>query len=376
MILKNARIVLEDEIIKGDIQLKNGKIFKISSSIAGEDEIDCSEKFLVPGFIDIHIHGIEGHDAMDGTDEDIIKISKSVLKYGVTSYLPTLLTESVDRILNAFSTVENVKKMNLEDAANIIGVHMEGPFFSDEYKGAQNPDYLQYGSLETLDKLIGNHWDILKILTFAPERVDEEVIQKLKDKNVIASIGHTGADNTLIEKSNLLGASHVVHLYNGMKGLHHREPGTAGAVLSNDKIHAELILDGIHVHPKMAEIAYKCKGNKLILITDSMRAAGLQDGKYDLGGQDVFVQGSEARLANGSLAGSTLTMNNAFRNALKYLSPNIIDIVKLTSTNAANELNLNTKGKIEVGRDADLVVLCKEYSIEKVIKNGKIVISK
>ena len=376
MILRNAHIVLEDEIIKGDIQLKNGKIFKIASSITGDNEIDCSEKFLVPGFIDIHIHGIEGHDAMDGTDEDIIKISKSVLKYGVTSYLPTLLTESVDRILNAFSTVENVKKMNLEDGANIIGIHMEGPFFSDEYKGAQNPDFLQYGSIENLDKLIGNHWDILKILTFAPERVDEEVIQKLKDKNVIAAMGHTGADNALVEKSNLLGASHVVHLYNGMKGLHHREPGTAGAVLSNDKIYAELILDGIHVHPKMAEIAYKCKGDKLILITDSMKAAGLQDGKYDLGGQDVFVQGSEARLANGSLAGSTLTMNNAFKNALKYLSSNIIDVVKLTSTNAANELNLSSKGKIEVGRDADLVVLSKEYNIEKVIKGGKLIISK
>ena len=376
MILKNAHIVLEDEIIKGDVQLKNGKIFKIASDIAGEEIIDCNEKFLVPGFIDVHIHGIGGHDAMDGTDEDIIAISKNVLKHGVTSYLPTLLTESVDRILNAFATVENVKKMELEDGANIIGVHMEGPFFADEYKGAQNPDFLQYGTLESLNKLIGNHWDILKILTFAPERVDEEVIQALKEKNVIAAIGHTGADNALIEKANLLGASHAVHLYNGMKGLHHREPGTAGAILSNDKIYAELILDGVHVHPKMAEIAYKCKRNKLILITDAMKAASLQDGKYDLGGQDVFVQNGEARLANGSLAGSTLTMDIAFKNALKYLSSNITDIVKLTSTNAANELNLNTKGKIEVGRDADLVILDKEYNVEKVIKNGKLVFKK
>ena len=143
MILKNAHIVLEDEIIKGDVQLKNGKIFKIASDITGEEIIDCNEKFLVPGFIDVHIHGIGGHDAMDGTDEDIIAISKNVLKHGVTSYLPTLLTESVDRILNAFATVENVKKMELEDGANIIGVHMEGPFFADEYKGAQNPDFLQ-----------------------------------------------------------------------------------------------------------------------------------------------------------------------------------------------------------------------------------------
>lgn len=373
MILKNANIVLEDEIIKSNIQIKNGKIFKISSDIESDNSIDCEGKFLIPGFIDVHIHGIGGYDAMDGTTEAITAISQNVLKKGVTSYLPTLLTESTEKIHKGFEAVKKTKSMKPEKAADIIGVHMEGPFFSEEFKGAQNPKYLQYGSVDSLEKLIGNHWDILKILTCAPERIDTDIIYKLRKNHVIASIGHTSADNDLVEKASLLGMNHCVHLYNGMKGLHHREPGTAGAILYNDRIYAELILDGIHVHPKMAKIAYKCKGNKLMLITDAMRAAGLEDGKYDLGGQDVFVKNGEARLESGALAGSTLTMDTAFKNALKFLDSDIIKVVKLTSTNAAEQLKLHSKGKIEVGRDADLLVLDKEYNIEKIIKDGNII---
>lgn len=373
MILKNANIVLEDEIIKSNIQIKNSKIFKISSDIESDDSIDCEGHFIIPGFIDVHIHGIGGYDAMDGTAEAITAISQNVLKKGVTSYLPTLLTESVEKIHKGFEAVKKAKNAKLENAADIIGVHMEGPFFSEEYKGAQNPKYLQYGSLDSLEKLVGNYWDILKILTSAPEKIDPEIIYKLRENQVIASIGHTSADNDLIEKASLLGMNHCVHLYNGMRGLHHREPGTAGAILYNDRIYAELILDGIHVHPKMAKIAYKCKGNKLMLITDSMRAAGLEDGKYDLGGQDVFVKNGEARLESGALAGSTLTMDTAFKNALKFLDSNIIEVVKLTSTNAAEQLKLYSKGKVEVGRDADLLVLDKEYNIKKIIKAGNII---
>ncbi|WP_435307625.1 N-acetylglucosamine-6-phosphate deacetylase [Sebaldella termitidis] len=373
MVLKNIDIVLEDEVIKSDVQIKNGKIFKISAEIESDESLDCSGKYLIPGFIDMHIHGIGGHDAMDGTVEAVTSMSKEVLKRGVTSYLPTLLTESVERIHSGFEAVKTVMGMDIENTADIIGVHMEGPFFCDEFKGAQNPKFLQYGTLDTLEALVGNYWDILKILSAAPERIEFSVIQKLKEKGVIASIGHTSADSELVEEASLFGMTHCVHLYNGMKGLHHREPGTAGAILNNDRIHAELILDGIHVHPKMAKLAYKCKGNKLSLITDAMRATGLQDGKYDLGGQDVFVKGYEARLANGSLAGSTLTMDRAFKNALKFLDSGIIGAVKLTSTNAADELGLTSKGRIEVGRDADLLVVDREYNIEKIIKAGKII---
>ena len=367
MVLKNIDIVLEDEIIKSDVQIKNGKIFKISAEIDSDDSaVDCTGKYLIPGFIDMHIHGIGGHDAMDGTVEAITAMAREVLKRGVTSFLPTLLTESVERIHNGFEAVKKTMDIKDENAADIIGVHMEGPFFCDEFKGAQNPKFLQYGTLDTLETLVRNYWDTLKILSAAPERIEFDVIQRLKEKNVIASIGHTSADSELVDEASLFGMTHCVHLYNGMKGLHHREPGTAGAILYNDRIHAELILDAIHVQPKMAKLAYKCKGNKLALITDAMRATGLQDGKYDLGGQDVFVKGYEARLANGSLAGSTLTMDRAFRNALKFLDSNIIEAVKLTSTNASDAL-------IEVGRDADLLVIDKEYNIEKIIKAGKII---
>ena len=380
MILKNMNIVLENEVLKGDLLIRNGKIINISAASGSDCNCGCNEeesydftgKFLVPGFIDLHTHGISGFDAMDGTEESVAGLARNVLKRGVTSFLATLLTESNERISKGFKAVRNVMNAQSEDSADIMGIYMEGPFFADKYKGAQNPKFLQYGSSETLDLLIGENWDILKILALAPERIDLNILKKLNKHGIITALGHTEADSNLVEKASLLGVSHAVHLYNGMLGLHHREPGTAGGVLSNERISAELILDGIHVHPKMAKIAYMCKKEKLILITDAMRATGLPDGKYDLGGQDVFVKGDEARLENGSLAGSTLTMNVAFKNALKYLDSNIVNVAKLTSTNAANKLGLKDRGLIEPGRNADFVILNQDYDLEKVIKDGKI----
>lgn len=370
-ILKNAKIVLENEIFSGDLEVKEGKISKISKNLTGEILLDVKNKYIVPGFIDIHIHGAKGFDVMDATDEAIFEISKYLGQHGVTSFLPTLLTQSKDKIIKALEVVGRFKDKRIE-GATVVGVQMEGPYFSLDYRGAQNPEFIKEGFIEEIKEYINVNPGLIKIVSLAPEKNSDEVIKFLKNEGIIVAMGHTGASCERIKEACKCGLSHATHTFNGMKGLHHREPGALGAVMLIDEIYAELILDKIHVHPDSAKILLKCKGtDKVVLVSDCIMAGGMPEGEYTLGGLDVIVNNGEARVANGNLAGSTLTIDIAFKNAIEVLGLDIIDAVKLCSSNAAKELGIANKGYIKEGLDADFLVVNEDYSINSVFSGGK-----
>jgi len=369
VIIKNGSIVKENEVFVADLLIKDGKISKIAQNLHGENEIDAYGKYVVPGFIDMHIHGAVGYDIMDGTTEAVEAIAKFLCNHGVTSFLPTMLTQSKEDLLKALYSIKSFKD-KFTGNATVIGAHMEGPYFNEVYKGAQNPEFIREGSIGELSEFVGVEKDIVKLLALAPEKNSDEVISFLRDNGCIVSMGHTGASCDRVKEAVKAGVTHGTHTYNGMKGLHHREPGALGGIMLMDEIYGELILDAVHVHPDSAKILVKCKGSdKVVLVSDSIMATGLSEGEYSLGGLPIVVKNGEARLLDGTLAGSTLTLDVAFKNAIELLNLSIIDAVKMSSTNAAKELKLN-KGIIAEGKDADLLILNSDYSIDKVLING------
>lgn len=371
ILFKNANLVLEDSVKLGDLLVRDHKIISIGENLQGDNVIDLEEKYIVPGFIDMHIHGGVGHDVMDGTLEGVEAISKFLGQHGVTSYLPTMLTQSKENLLKAIKIIEELQNERTGGAV-VLGTHMEGPYFNMDYKGAQNPEYIREGEIEEIADFLETGKGVVKMMSLAPEKNSLEVIRYLSEQGVIVSMGHTAATNEQVKEAVKSGLSHGTHTFNGMKGLHHREPGALGAIMHIDDIYAELILDTVHVHPDSAKILFKCKGaDKLVLVSDSIMATGLSDGKYSLGGLDVFVENAEARLENGALAGSTLTLDVAFKNAIELLGASIVEAVKMTSTNQAKELKLDSKGKIAEGFDADIVVLNKDYTVANVYVAGE-----
>jgi N-acetylglucosamine-6-phosphate deacetylase len=379
MLIKNCKIIFENKIEFGNVLIKNGKIEKIDIEFLDNNEIDDNEiidakgLYLSPGFIDIHIHGAGGCDTMDGTVESLNTIAKTIANYGTTSFLPTTMTCPIEDIKKAVDSASQCMKYGTE-GANILGVHLEGPFISPYMIGAQNPKYIQKPSIDTFNLIAKDNITAIKSITLASEiEGSKELIKYLKDKNIIVSIGHSKATYKETLEGIKCGISHSTHLYNAMTPLHHREPGIVGAVFDTD-ITTETISDGIHISYPSLRIAYKQKGlDKVILITDAMMACGMPDGKYSLGGQDVFVKNGAARLKEGNLAGSILTLDDAIRNIYKNSNYKLYEIVKMATYNAAKHCKVdNKKGLIKEGYDADLVLFDENINIKKVIIGGKI----
>lgn len=377
--IKNVRILTPSGIVQGNLVISEGKIKSIShgeefSGISFDDDV-----IIVPGFVDEHIHGVNNCDAMDGSQESLRVMTAALPKEGTTSFLATTMTQSVENITKALEAVRVYCEEENQAGAEIIGVHLEGPFLNPAACGAQPLEYIVNPDIEQFKKYQEASGDRIKFVTVAPEQDGGlPFVRYLKDHGVIPSIGHTKATYDDAVKAIEAGASSVTHCYNAMTGLHHREPGVVGAVLLHDELQAELIADGVHVHPKAMEVLYRSKGaEKITLVTDSLRAKGLPDGTYDLGGQDVSVKNGEARLPNGSLAGSTLKMHNGVKNMIEMLEVSIEEAVQMASTNPAKKLGVfDRKGSIEVGKDADLVVLNSNYEVLMTICRGKIAYKK
>ena len=369
-----------DDSFVGDVFLENGKITETAPSIskAADVHIDAAGKnwTLVPGFIDVHIHGAAGFDVMDATPEALNGMADALPKEGTTSFLATTMTQS-DKAISA--ALQNASRFQAGDAqAEMLGVHLEGPFISAEQPGAQPVEHIIVPSTDLFLKwqeLSGNR---IKVVTLAPETEGGfEFIKRLTADGVLASIGHS--DGTWLEMQQALraGASRVTHLYNQMSAFHHRDPGVIGTALLEDQLNAEIIADFIHSHPKSIELAYRQKGaERLVLITDAMRAKGLEPGIYQLAGQDVIVTETDARLKSGALAGSILTMDAALKNVHSCTHCTISELVAMTSANAAKELGLANKGRIEAGKDADLVVLDENLDVQLTICRGTIAFAK
>jgi len=381
----NGKLIMRDKVIQGHVIIFNTKIIDIIDNdnyIKYKKEfkekykevileIDAKGKYVSPGFIDIHIHGSGGYDTMDATQEALRVISTTIAANGVTAYLPTTMTMDIDNIYIALNAVREAMKVETK-GAKILGVHMEGPFINEKYKGAQKADNIIKPNYD----IIKDYLDIIKMITLAPEKDEKHsFIKKVKHNSKITlSIGHSDAsyEETLMAIED--GITHATHAFNAMTPLNHRKPGVVGAIFTSD-ITCELIADLIHIHPAIFNILINVvHKDKMVLITDSMRAGCMKSGNYDLGGQKVIVKDGAARLQDGTLAGSVLTLNKAVLNMLRNSDLEIYEVVAMATLNPAKVINMdNKKGSLEVGLDADIVIFDENIDAITTIVEGKIV---
>ncbi|MCC5896194.1 MAG: N-acetylglucosamine-6-phosphate deacetylase [Alkalibacterium sp.] len=361
----------EGDIEKGYIRFEDSIIGIGKMEIFEEEEadevVDAEGNMIIPGFIDVHSHGGYGVDNMDADPEKMNDMINKMLSEGITSYFPTTITQSDEQIDACLRAIKEVAEAN----TLIQGIHIEGPFISKAFKGAQPEAFIRPAQLETLKKWQKASGDRIRLITYAPETGDvSEFEDYCTENDIVLSAGHSGATYEELLESK---ATHITHLFNGQKGLHHREIGVSGYGLLEDDVMVEMIVDGYHISRPMVRLAFKAKGaDGIQLITDSMRAKGLPDGESELGGQKVTVKDKQARLADGTLAGSVLTFIDAFKNMIDYTGCSMLEAVKMSSTNQAKEFKLDKKGQLKPGFDADMLLLDKELTIKQTVLGGKI----
>lgn len=369
MILKNATIINHDETIQnGYIEIKNGKIVNMGTSYEGEG-IDLQGKYILPGFIDIHIHGGFGHDVMDGTKEALDALVSNLPSEGTTSFLATTLTMSQEKLKAVVKTIADYESD--VTGSTILGIHLEGPYVNCAFKGAQNESFIQVPTKESLQELLDVAKGKVKSITYAPELASTDFTDFLVENNIVPSCGHSAASMDEVLTHQQHGLKNITHFHNGQSPHHHRTPGVVSAGLYSDDISVELIVDGIHVSKDAVKLTHKIKSkDRIYLITDSMRAKGLEDGVHDLGGLDVIKKDNEVRTLSGSLAGSILELDNAARNMKSFTDCSINEIVSMTSYNQAQMLKLDNLGKIAKDYQADFVVLDQDLHLEQTYIKG------
>ena len=352
------------------VVIRNGKIDGLlreprSGDLPGKHRETAG--LLRPGFIDLQINGAFGADI--GPDPDAIRTLVDKLPAtGVTSFLPTLISSPPERYEEFFAALEEGAA---DEGARVLGAHLEGPFLAPERKGAHDPANMRAVDLGFLRELLRS--EKVKLMTLAPELPKSlEGIELLLEEGAVASAGHTEATYEKVMRAADAGLRLGTHLYNAMRSLAHREPGTVGALLTHDRIRTGIIADGVHVHEAALRLAHRAKGSEgLILVTDAMEAAGMPQGDYELGGRKVRLEDGAVRLPDGTLAGSALTMDEAVRNTVRFLGVSLAQAVRMAAETPAAALNLDGKGKIAVGCDADLVLLDEEGTVLETIVSGE-----
>ena len=373
--ISNGKIVLTDAVVCNKhlaFDNESGKIIGLVDELPeGANIIDAKGNYVAPGFVDIHIHGYLGEDTCDARPEGIRRMAEGVAKNGVTSFLPTTMTVAKEQIIAALNAVRSVKEESKSwNGAEILGVHAEGPFINPSKKGAQAEENILVPDAE----FILENADIITLVTLAPE-MDEGhcCIKKLAaESSVLVSMGHTDANFEEAMSAARDGVNHATHLFNAMSALAHRNPGVVGAALASDNVSVEVIADTFHINPGLYSIIAKLKGDKTVLITDCTRAGGMPDGEYDLGGQPIFLKGIECRLADGTIAGSVLKLNNAVKNVLDHTDLPVFEVFKMASLNPAKAIHCSDRiGSLEAGKDADIIIVDENIDIMRTIKNGK-----
>jgi len=363
-IVVNARVVAPSGVIgQGWVHVKEGRIAAVgemAAELPAAERIDARGSWLVPGFVDVHVHGGANHDFMDASEDGIRAITKFHAENGTTSMLATTLTASREDLTAVIALVADYMSKPMP-YARLVGVHLEGPFVNAKWKGAQNPAYILPPQPDWLEDWVSRYPGVIKLQTLAPEIEGSlDYIEKLAGHGIVPACGHTDATYDQIVAAADRGLKHAVHTFNAMTPLHHRQPGTVGAVLTDDRIAAEVIADGHHVHPAGVKLITRAKGaHNVILVTDAMSAAGMPDGDYELGGLPVRMTCGVARLKeNDSLAGSTLTMISAFRYLVREIGVPVEEASRMASANAARQLGLDGEiGAIEAGKRADFLLL-------------------
>ncbi len=375
-VIKNSVIITENELIEKKAVLFTDKIEAVIDEGKipdGCELIDAHGLYLSPGFIDIHIHGCCGEDSSDADAAGIKKMAEGLLRGGVTGFLPTTLTLPKEKIIEAACVIRGLMEESRHwDGSAVLGLHAEGPFINSSKKGAQNAAHIQKPDASWV---IENK-DVIKIIALAPE-MDENysVIREIKQKSdILISLAHTAATYEQALGAIEAGAGHITHLFNAMTALTHREPGVVSACF-NSSVTAEMICDNFHIHPAIYRIVYALKKDRLCLITDSIRAAGLSDGVYDLGGLTVNLNGIKCTLEDGTIAGSVLTLNRAVKNFYENAAVTLPEAVRCASLNPARAIGLaDKKGSICEGKDADFVLFDTGFNVKTTIIAGRTVI--
>lgn len=375
-ILKGYKVYIEGEFYTDKALLLGEKIESIVNinelddmNTDGYQIIEGNNHYLLPGFIDIHIHGAKGHDVMDGSLEGLSAISQVITQSGVTAYLATTMTMEHSVISRALDSIKTYINEGNHDGAEILGVHLEGPFINPAKAGAQDKRFV----LEPKSDLIKDYLDIIKMITIAPEMDhDFKFIKEMTRKGIGLSIGHSDCSYDKCKAAYKAGVKNITHCFNAMRGFNHREPGVVGAALNLD-FNTEIIPDLVHTHEDVLDLLYKVKGHKKInIVTDSMMANYMPDGIYELGGQRVDVENGTARLEDGTIAGSVLKMNVGLKNYLKVTGARLEDLLPMLTENPARTINMYDEyGSIDIGKKASFTIVDEDLNIVNTMVKGK-----
>ena len=371
MLFRDGGVFTGEKFERTDVRVEDGKIAEIGAGLlakAGEEVVELGENLLIPGFIDLHTHGCMGYDFSTAGKEEIDKMCAFYFSKGITSVAGTTMTMDYEDYKKAAETIGEY--MESAENHNLIGINMEGPFLSTAKKGAHDPQYIIDASQEKMDELNRLAKGHFLIVDVAPERPGAIEFIERNCKKFVISVAHTAADYEKAMEAFRAGATEVTHLFNAMNGLGHRDPGVPGAAFASGA-NVEMICDGIHIHPTVMKMVYKMMGEHLMVISDSMSAAGLQDGEYVLGGLPVYVKEGKAALKDGTIAGSTTDMLKELGVWMDQCGLAMEEILPCMTINPARAVRMEDRiGSIEKGKAADLVVISQEREIRAVYKNG------
>lgn len=375
--ISNVRVALHNEILEhAAVVIEGSKIVEVLREekehrpALSPGQLDGRGNLLIPGMIDVHIHGARGFDMMDGTTRSIEEVSMACAETGCTSFLATSVSSTIEQLIEMVKNVAIVS--GREAGARIAGIHMEGPYLNPKRKGMQNERYLRHPDLKELQTILSHTGDRLKMATLAPELPGAmEMISYLTKIGVVVAVAHSDATYEEAKLAFGSGASHITHCFNGMRPIHHRDPGLIVAAFEDEKVSLQAIVDGVHLHPAIVRLMHRIKGPEgVVLITDALQAMGLGDGRYLFGGHDTEVLNGIARLRDGTLASSTVTMNRALRNTVELGIP-LPEAIAMATRTPARILGLSNKGRIEKGADADLVLLDEQYNVVWTMVEGQ-----
>ena len=383
-LIRQATVVLPDSLEKNcDLLIEDGRIAAIGYHLPVDSDyevVSFSGDIMIPGLIDTHVHGAGGQDAMDATPQSLTLLRQALLREGTTAFLATTISSPFEQLSAVLANIVAADHDDLQ--AELLGVHLEGPFLTHRYKGAHIGDYLPPSTagkeIAALTHFIDTYPDLIRIITFAIERTDaKDLLALCQNHNIIASAGHTGADYSAMIHAAASGIRRLTHTFNAMPGIHHRDPGPITEGLLNPEIELEFIGDGVHIHPAILEMALRLKPqSKITLVSDGTRAVGMPNGQYELGGQMTIVENGTARLSDGTIAGSAYPLLQGVRTIVQVLKRPLYEAVRLASLNPAQTLGVSHRlGSLETGKDATFVRLDPNLVVKQVWVQGKMMIS-